>query len=74
MRRILAFILALFIISGTSVSALETRVASECDISDLEVPLSDSVETAAVGTVLEIKAKSAVLLEPYTMEKWMQTL
>ena len=49
-----------------SVSAAEKTVSSECDITDLEVPLSETAETSAVGTVLDIKAKSAVLLEPNT--------
>ena len=42
-------------------------VSSECDISDVAVPIaSDNVE-APIGTVLEIKARSAVLLEPDTL-------
>ena len=53
-------------IFSLSVSAAEKTVSSECDITDLEVPLSETVETSAVGTVLDIKAKSAVLLEPNT--------
>lgn len=66
MRRLLAVFLMIFVLEGSVVCKAETRSASECDISDLEVPLSQSVETSAVGTVLEIKAKSAVLLEPFT--------
>ena len=66
MRRLLAVFLMIFVLAGSVVCKAETRIASECDISDLEVPLSQSVETSAVGTVLEIKAKSAVLLEPFT--------
>ncbi|MBQ6847860.1 MAG: D-alanyl-D-alanine carboxypeptidase [Clostridia bacterium] len=49
-----------------TVCAQTVTVSSECDISDLEVPLSDTVTTSAIGTTLEIKAKSAVLLEPNT--------
>ena len=66
MRKILSFILCFMLIFSLSVTAKEKTVSSECDITDLEVPLSESTETSAVGTVLEIKAKSAVLLEPNT--------
>ena len=58
--------LCFMFIFSLSVSAAEKTVSSECDITDLEVPLSETVETSAVGTVLDIKAKSAVLLEPNT--------
>ena len=66
MRKILSFILCFMLIFSLSVTAKEKTVSSECDITDLEVPLSETVETSAVGTVLDIKAKSAVLLEPNT--------
>ena len=68
MRRFLSLTLSLFFmfIFSLSVSAAEKTVSSECDITDLEVPLSETAETSAVGTVLDIKAKSAVLLEPNT--------
>lgn len=66
MRKILSLFLILTFILSVSVSAKSVTVSSECDISDLEVPLSEAVEAAAVGTTLEIKAKSAVLLEPNT--------
>lgn len=68
MRRFLSLTLSLcfMFIFSFSVSGAEKTVSSECDITDLEVPLSESTETSAVGTVLEIKAKSAVLLEPNT--------
>ena len=68
MRRFLSLTLSLcfILIFSLSVSATEKTVSSECDITDLEVPLSETAETSAVGTVLDIKAKSAVLLEPNT--------
>lgn len=68
MRRFLSLTLSLcfMFIFSLSVSAAEKTVSSECDITDLEVPLSETAETSAVGTVLDIKAKSAVLLEPNT--------
>ena len=66
MRKLLSlFLIFAFIFCGT-VSAESVTVSSECDISDLEVPLSTAVEVSAVGTTLDIKAKSAVLLEPHT--------
>ena len=68
MRRFLSLTLSLcfMFIFSLSVSAKEKTVSSECDITDLDVPLSETAETSAVGTVLDIKAKSAVLLEPNT--------
>lgn len=47
-------------------AASAVQVASECDISDLEVPIDASVTDAAIGQKLEINAKSAVLLEVNT--------
>lgn len=68
MKRLIASFLIIAGIFSFAASAESVTVSSECDISDLEVPLSDTVETSAIGTTLEIKAKSAVLLEPYTGE------
>ena len=68
MKRLIASFLIIAGIFSFTASAESVTVSSECDISDLEVPLSDTVETSAIGTTLEIKAKSAVLLEPYTGE------
>ncbi len=66
MKKLLAcFLIALSMFSVTA-SAKSVTVSSECDISDLEVPLSEAAETSAIGATLEIKAKSAILLEPYT--------
>ncbi|MBR6902540.1 MAG: D-alanyl-D-alanine carboxypeptidase [Clostridia bacterium] len=42
-------------------------VSSECDISDVAVPIA-STDIAPAGTVLDIKAKSFILLEPDTLE------
>ena len=47
-------------------SAEEKRVASECDISDVDVPLSTVETVTAIGQTLDIKAKSAILIEPNT--------
>ncbi len=66
MQKLLSLILVFSVIFCLPLSAESITVSSECDISDLEVPLSEAVTTSAIGTTLEIKAKSAVLLEPYT--------
>ncbi len=49
-----------------SLNVAAATVSSECDISDIAVPISTTVENAPIGTTLDIKAKSAILLEPYT--------
>ncbi len=41
-------------------------VSSECDISDIDEPISTASEQAEIGAKLDIKAKSAILLEPFT--------
>lgn len=49
---------------GTTVSA--KTVSSECDISDISIPIDSAVTNAAIGTTLDIKAKSAILMEVTT--------
>lgn len=67
MKKLIAFILALCLISGICVSAKESvTVSSECDISDINVPLDSTSVNAAIGQTLDIKAKSVVLMEPNT--------
>lgn len=63
MKKILCLILVVTLFCSINVSA---RVASECDVSDVDVPLSTETVNTAVGQKLDIKAKSAVLLEPNT--------
>lgn len=41
-------------------------VSSECDISDIDVPLDATPTNAVIGQKLEIKAKSAILMEVNT--------
>lgn len=48
-------------------TAFAKTVSSECDISDVAVPISSESVEAPVGTVLDIKARSAILLEPETL-------
>ncbi len=43
-------------------------VSSECDISDVDVPIDTVTANAAIGTTLDIKAKSAILIEKNTGE------
>ena len=44
----------------------ESRIAAECDISDINVPISAKTEKSAIGQKLDIKAKSSILMEPET--------
>lgn len=67
LKRILSLILAFLLIFSFEVSAAKT-VSSESSIEDINEPL-ESVETnAVIGQTLDIKAKSAILMEPYTKE------
>lgn len=52
--------------AGIVVSA--ATLSSECDISDIEIPIDATVTDAAIGTQLDIKAKSAILMEVNTGE------
>lgn len=65
-KGVLSFALIFCLFSAIfSVSA--KTVSSECDISDVAVPIA-STDIAEAGTVLDIKAKSVILLEPDTLE------
>ena len=67
MKKIIAFVIVLCLMSGIYVSAKESvTVSSECDISDINVPLDSAPVNAAIGQTLDIKAKSVVLMEPNT--------
>ena len=67
MKKIIAFALALcLILPLPALADGEVTVSSECDISDIDVPLDSTVTNAAIGQTLDIKAKSAVLMEPNT--------
>ena len=63
MKKLLCLILCICIFS---VTASAKTVSSECEIDDIDVPLSSVTTNAAIGTVLDIKAKSAILMEPNT--------
>lgn len=59
--------MVLCLMSGICVSAKESvTVSSECDISDINVPIDSAPVNAAIGQTLDIKAKSVVLMEPNT--------
>lgn len=55
---------------GLNVSAASAAVtvSSECDITDIDVPLETETVNAAIGQTLDINAKSAFLMEPYSGE------
>ncbi len=58
------FFCCVLMCSTLTVSA--ATVSSECDISDIAVPIDNAVTDAAIGTQLDIKAKSAILMEVNT--------
>lgn len=66
MKKILSIIICVLIMCSASVSA--ATVSSECDISDITIPIDSAVTDAAIGTQLDIKAKSAILMEVNTGE------
>lgn len=67
MKKIIAFLLSVCMLFCVTVSAKESvTVSSECDISDIDVPLDSTPVNAAIGQTLDIKAKSVVLMEPNT--------
>lgn len=67
LKIILSMLLCCFLFCGaTNVSA--TTISSECDISDIEIPIDAAVTDAVIGTQLDIKAKSAILMEVNTGE------
>ena len=59
-------IIALCCLLICPINVCGATVSSECDISDIEIPIDSTVTDAAVGTTLDIKAKSAILLEVNT--------
>ncbi len=66
LKKIICLFLVLSLLTSGTVFA--KTVSSECDITDIEKPFANAnAETKAqIGTNLDIKAKSAILLEPYT--------
>lgn len=68
LKRLLSFILCLSLLSGMGVCAAESKVtvSSECSVEDIDVPLEATETNAAIGQTLDIKAKSAILMEVNT--------
>ena len=64
---LLSLLLAFLTLASTCFFVTAKTVSSECDISDVAVPIA-STDIAEAGTVLDIKAKSVILLEPDTRE------
>lgn len=67
MKKFLVIILCVVMACSLNVS-LQAAVSSECDISDINIPIDSTVTDAAIGTKLDIKAKSAILMEVNTGE------
>lgn len=65
---ILSVFLSLILLFTLPCGVLAVTVSSECDISDIEIPIDATLTDVAVGTVLDIKAKSAILMEVNTGE------
>lgn len=61
---VISLVLCCAILCAPIVSA--ATISSECDISDIAVPINSTVTDAAIGTKLDIKAKSAILMEVNT--------
>ncbi len=64
MKSFLSVVLIFCVCFSVTVGA--TTVSSECDISDINVPFATTDVKTEIGENLDIKAKSAILLEPYT--------
>lgn len=60
---LLSFALCCCLLICSCINAKAVTVSSECDISDIEIPIDAAVTDAAIGTTLDIKAKSAILME-----------
>lgn len=67
LKKFLSFIIVFALVFSINVSAKEgVTVSSECDISDVDVPIDTAVENSVIGQKLEIKAKSVILMEAKT--------
>ncbi len=64
LKRVICITLILCLCFTATVGA--KTVSSECDISDINVPIPAVSGKEEIGTKLDIKAKSAILLEPFT--------
>ena len=64
LKRFLSLLLVFLLSFSVGVNA--KTVSSECDISDINQPFEMTSAKAEIGTKLDIKAKSAILLEAHT--------
>ena len=62
-----AFLSLILTFSLFCISVSAATVSSECDLSDINVPIDTTVNNAAIGQTLDIKAKSVILMEPHTL-------
>lgn len=60
------FLSLMLTVTLTFASVSAATVSSECDLSDINVPIETSANNAAIGQTLDIKAKSVILMEPHT--------
>ena len=67
-KTLLSLILTLTVSVSAAIPVYAVNIASECDISDIDVPIEVSNIKTDIGESLEIKAKSAVLMEVSTGE------
>ena len=65
MKKVFAVTICILLILSFNIVSAAT-ISSECDISDISVPIDSTVTDAAIGTKLDIKAKSAILMEVNT--------
>lgn len=66
LKKIIVFILCVCLFNVGSASLSAVTVSSECDISDIDVPLDSTPVNAAIGQTLDIKSRACVLMEPNT--------
>lgn len=67
-NKVLLLILIAVLLFLTPCAVYAKTVSSECDISDIAVPIAATGAAPEFGATLEIKARSAILLEPDTLE------
>ncbi len=65
-KKIIISVICFCMVLGSSFGVNAATVSSECDISDIDVPFEMTAVNAAIGQQLDIKAKSAFLIEPFS--------
>ena len=64
----LSFLLCALIVFTLPLVSMAKTVSSECDISDIAIPIASADTVQPFGSTLDIKARSAILLEPQTLQ------